>query len=785
MTSIQSHYFKEQPPLFLEEHLAQVKRVATFLLQQHHAFIYYPQTAAVAAAIVDCHDLGKGSAGFQSYIKNPTKFLNKREKEEKAHTALSAALAILWAKQQNWQAFDILALTQSVAGHHSGFRALREGDKTLDNYLRSNKLEKQWKTLNYRELSQATGLSLENIMAEFEEAHEWLFNDLEIEEKMTELSLPDAVIFRLWTQFLFSILLEADKALLALRHSESHHYFEKSPHPLSPTLVSDYLAQLSSTHFDPLRQAVRQQLIQTIYKYRQERCFTLTVPTGVGKTLLAATWALEQRQMMAESGIVPKMIIVLPFLSIVDQTETIYRELLKAPTQQSDLLMSSHSLAQREWDSESEQNSSAFFLDIWRSDVVITTFDQFLLALFSPKTKYLMRFHHLMDALIILDEVQTLPVKLWDLVNQTLQNLVQLGHSKVLLMSATQPGLLQPAVELVGEHQQIQQLFDQCNRYRLVFKHRVSQSLDEFIKNLIPRMTEWIQHQQRPLITLNTRASAKKVWQALNKHFGENVPVYLISADLIPRDRLQKIATVKTKQPCIVVSTQTIEAGVDIDMDVVIRDFAPLEALIQIAGRCNRHLKKGDLGGLVEIVSLMSQNGREYVDYVYDKTILNATRDVLNGCDKMMENEIFPLVKRYFDLLKVRKNTGSSLTKQFAYWQELEDIHQILRPQFGDQIAFLVIDDEECQQLMTQLQQAFEITDRWEKRRVLQTFAAELNKRTVTAYERKNFYPEQYIDSRYAELFKNGYAVLKAQYYDTQQGLQLNLPEDDRAVCII
>jgi CRISPR-associated endonuclease/helicase Cas3 len=353
-------------------------------------------------------------------------------------------------------------------------------------------------------------------------------------------------------------------------------------------------------------------------------------------------------------------------------------------------------------------------------------------------------------------------------------------------MSATQPDLLQPAVELAGNQHEVQQLFKQCNRYRIVFKHGNSQSLDEFIENLIPRVADWLENQQRPLITLNTRASAKAVWQALQESFGERIPVYLISADLIPRDRLQKIAAIKTGEPCLVVSTQTIEAGVDIDMDVVIRDFAPLDALIQIAGRCNRNSKKGEYGGYIEIVSLVSKNGKEYTEYVYDKTILVTAREALSEFEEMTEDEILPLIDKYFSLLRSRKDTGKDLTHHFAYWEEMENVHRILRPESGEQIGFLVIDDEEGQQLITQLQQAFAVEDRWKKRRALQALASDLNKRTVTVYDRKDFYPDEYIDSRYLDLFKKyGYAVLKKKYYDIYQGITLPLDEDDRAVCII
>lgn len=787
--SLQSHYFEGQPPFLLEEHLAQVKQAADFLLSNHHLPAIYPQTTQVLEAMVLCHDLGKGCEGFQNYIKDPAKYRGKRD--EKNHAILSVGLAILWAKQQGWNALNILALTQAVAGHHSGFRTLTEGDKTLDYYLRSDKIiEKQWVTLNYKELSQITHLSLESISEEFESARDWLFDDLEIEDKMSKLSLPDAITFRLWTQFLFSILLEADKALLALRQNDSQRYFQRATFSsLLPETVHCYLENLSHTALDDLRHFSRKQVMQYSAKFSQQHCFTLTLPTGIGKTLLAASWALEQRQLMQTEQVTPKIIIVLPFLSIIDQTESIYRQLLNAPEKQSELLMASHSLALHQWDLEEDQNSSAFFLDTWRSEIVITTFDQFLLALFSPKTKYLMRFHHLMDALIILDEVQTLPIKLWDLVNKTLQHLVQLGKSRILLMSATQPDLLQPSVELAGEKNDVQQIFKQCKRYRIIFKHRESQPLDQFIEETIPRLKAWLSENKRPLITLNTRASAKKIWQALQVTFGNEIPVYLISADLIPRDRLKKINAIKTGQPCIVVSTQTIEAGVDIDMDVVIRDFAPLDALIQIAGRCNRNLNKGEYAGQVEIVSLKSKSGKNYANYIYarknEKGILDATLEVLSGKNEILEEDILPITEDYFKTLKKWKDTGKTLTHSFAYWGEMEDVHSILRPKVGEQINFLVIDDEESRQLLEQLQQALKIENQWEKRRALQILAGDLNTHTVSYYKHSGFYTQDYIDNSYLSLLeKHGYAVLKNDYYDTQRGLKLSdlLEEDDLSI---
>ncbi len=511
---------------------------------------------------------------------------------------------------------------------------------------------------------------------------------------------------------------------------------------------------------------------------QDQRCCTLTLPTGTGKTLLAATWALRQReQLTAKGDPPPRIIIALPFLSIVDQTEQEYRQLLGldlAHRSQSDQLLASHSLSQREYEIEDKslgQGYTRFFLDTWRSEIIVTTFDQLLLALFSPRTKHQMRFHALMDAVIILDEVQTLPCQLWDMVDQAFRALTEEGNSRVLLMSATQPALLSGARELAGDATTVAEIFSAFNRYRLIFRHRETRNLDDFIAELLPRLKKW----RRVLITLNTRASAKAVWKTVKST--STIPVFLISADVTPRDRLAKIMLIKARQPCIVVSTQTVEAGVDIDMDVVIRDFAPLDALIQVAGRCNRNNRLGDQGGHVEVVSLQSAKDREYARLIYDPVLLDITREVLaNAPETVGEEAVLNLSQHYFSLIKARKNTGAHLTEAFARWEEMPDIHTLLRGR-EKQESFLVLADGE-EWLRDSLEDSLKIADRWERREALRALAGEIQQRTVSVYARRGFHPEDYAEPL------GPFWLLRPGYYDSESGLDLRLDEEDPATCI-
>ncbi|RNE91170.1 CRISPR-associated helicase Cas3' [Marichromatium sp. AB31] len=776
-----SHF---EPTLRLPQHLAQVRAAGEFLLAGHSLRVrtQRPETAIVLSALVRGHDLGKGSLAFQDYIADPARY--RGEAHAKEHSTLSAALMLLWAKAQGWDALPALALTQAIAGHHVGFATLdyledrlilEEGDALLE----------QWASLDRQALGRASGLDLAATEGDFEDARRWLFRRQRVGERLQALPLAEAVGFRLWSQFLFALLLESDKAFLALREEQLRRYFQQPRPQLAPECVDARLAGLPETPLNRLRDELRTQILTTTDA--EHPCCTLTLPTGTGKTLLAATWALAQRARLAEDGPPPRIIIALPFLSIVDQTEQEYRTLLgldPAGCAQSDRLLASHSLSHAEYEVEGAALGSAytrFYLDTWRSEIIVTTFDQLLLALCSPKTRHQMRFHALMDALIVLDEVQTLPCRLWDLVDHALRGLCAESTTRVLLMSATQPALLTGARELAGDGARVAAIFGQFRRYRLRFRHRERQDLNGFIQALVPRLTEWRAQGRRVLITLNTRASAKAVWRAVSAQFPD-IPVWLISADVTPRDRLKKIAAIKALrpgEPGIVVSTQTIEAGVDIDMDIVIRDFAPLDALIQVAGRCNRHNRLGDQGGEVEIVSLSSPKGREYAGIIYDQVLLDATREVLaEQPEALGEDAVLDLSRRYFDLIRSRKNTGAELTEAFARWGELPDIQSLLRGKTGEQTSFLALAEDE-DWLRLALECALAVPDRWERREALRALAADIQQRTVTVYTRRGFHPEDYADPI-------GYFWrLRSGYYQPDTGLELGLDDEDPATCIL
>jgi CRISPR-associated endonuclease/helicase Cas3 len=504
------------------------------------------------------------------------------------------------------------------------------------------------------------------------------------------------------------------------------------------------------------------------------RVQTITLPTGTGKTLLAATWSLSLRQRIArEEGQPPLILIVLPYLAIIDQTAREYDMLFGERLAPGELI-SYHSLSDCTYAPDLEDESQNFFLNTWQSDVVITTFDQFLFALLSPKARHQMRFHHLADALIVLDEVQALPCVLWDPLRTALAVVTKMGTSRVLAMSATQPGFLTDPCELIESPAAF---FEQMKRYRIVLRHRKPMHLGEFIDACKRQFPDW--EGQRILITLNTRRSARRVRDALAKVMADGMALEFLSADVTPKDRLAAIRRIKQNEPCLVVSTQCVEAGVDIDMDFVIRDFAPLDSIIQIAGRCNRNGRSDR--GVVEIFSLEDDDcGRPFAGMIYDKILLEETREVLGEQATIDEEAVFPLTKSYFAALAREKDTGEAETRRWARWEEMTAVRRLLRGAPRPQVEFVVTEKDPS--LRSDLEAARQTPDRWDRRRALRRLAHRIAENTVNVYKTAELNPHDYADPfpPAATPGEEWFWLLRPGRYTAERGLDLDGREGDQ-----
>ena len=249
--------------------------------------------------------------------------------------------------------------------------------------------------------------------------------------------------------------------------------------------------------------------------------------------------------------------------------------------------------------------------------------------------------------------------------------------------------------------------------------------------------------------------TAQTVFRFLSEgRFREEDTVLLLSSDIVPKDRLERIDQIKRSRRCIAVTTQCVEAGVDIDMDRVIRDFAPLDSLVQAAGRCNRNAQRER--SLVRVLNLVNEDRegratRPFSDYVYDAPLLDHTRDALGpylatGLD---EEQVIDAVDGYFRgiVSKSVMACGRDTTQKWSRFQHDDiDVSGLLRGD-NEQVQFVVLKrDPDPAELRRRIEQAWGVRDRWERRRALRELAPRIARVTVSAWRSRKYRPDDIAD---------------------------------------
>lgn len=767
------------PDIPIERHLAQVARISVDLVESK-LFDFsslglscdHVKDFALRTALF--HDLGKCTSFFQRHLP-PTEWDGPNG--EHYHAGLSTILAyralMEYCKTNNLENWIALGPLVAIKCHHS---AIDMDIGSLNDGVMKDRISEiksglfnlpalygvPFSTLERKPDSTAIACLIED-----------LYSDL------LGLGADQLVDFRIFALFLYSVLLEADKAYLAV---EDRKLYQREPIAISSDIVDKYRIEEfkgKKNKVHRLRDKAYSEVIKHLdsIDLSKERIYSLTLPTGMGKTLLAASWALKLRERIRQQkGFTPQIIVALPFLSIIDQSAEVYDKFLGNPGEE--LLLKTHSLQPFEFQGY-EPNTAEFFMNIWKSQVIMTTFDQLFYSIFSLRPKHLMRFHNLCNAIIILDEVQSLPSHLWDPFKTFFERITQIGNSYLLLMSATQPGFLENARELVpllktkNKKRGPKRYFDKFRRYRLVLSHQEQKNLNDFIEGMkkrLPKMDE-----NKILIVLNTRDSAMKTFVRLESFAGKR-ETYFLSSYVTPSERLARIQQIKNADRALVVTTQCIEAGVDIDMDYVIRDFGPFDSIIQVAGRCNREWSE-PIAKTVQIVRLRDPDAvgpfcptGEFCRMVYDPISISSTYEILEGCKEIREDEVYKYGNKYFGAIRKQKDWGINRTKclfEFSHRyadagkQRPFDIRKELR---GDLKQHTLIVEEQNPGLRAQIEETLKVPDRWTRRRGLKMLGETIARHSISVNAYK-FNPEEV-----AERGKGDFYYLRPGLYDSKFG---------------
>jgi CRISPR-associated endonuclease/helicase Cas3 len=295
--------------------------------------------------------------------------------------------------------------------------------------------------------------------------------------------------------------------------------------------------------------------------------YTLTVPTGGGKTWSSLAFALKHA---AARGL-RRVIYAIPYTSIIEQTADQFRKALGAEN-----ILEHHSNYAFEDSDDDERDLHA---ENWDAPIVITTNVQFLESLFSHRPGRCRKIHNIAGSVVILDEAQMLPIPFLDPCRRALQELADNYNCTIVLMSATQPPHFENAVEIIKNRAELEKFFKRTETIKLG-----PQNDDELARDLL--------QEPQVLAIVNTKGHAADL--------AGRIGAYCLTTNLCPAHRCAVLDEIKSKlragAPVRVVSTQLIEAGVDIDFPVVYRAACGLDSLAQSAGRCNREGKLPALG---------------------------------------------------------------------------------------------------------------------------------------------------------------------------------------------
>lgn len=491
----------------------------------------------------------------------------------------------------------------------------------------------------------------------------------------------------------YSVLLDADK----LDASGVERLPERIKN-LSESIVDTYKEEKFGgvkRKIDEIREKAYREVDSQLsnLNLKEGRILSINLPTGAGKTLTGLSFALKLREKIElEKEFTPKIIYSLPFLSIIDQNSEVIKDILSVAGGYdeipSNLFLKHHHLADIEYKEKKEEkeyelniiediNKALLLTEGWHSEIVITTFVQFFHSLITNKNRAARKFHNMLNSIIILDEVQSIPHKYWLLINRVLNYLAKNFNCWIILMTATQP--------LIFEKGEIKSLVESREEYfesldRVMFEFDLNEKefggfKEEIFNQILKEKDKDI------MVVLNTINSCKEMYsylkEELSVQYGLNPEKCLdsngicdlpdlelinLSTHILPDFRLSRIKRInqhKDKRK-VIVTTQLIEAGVDISVDIIYRDFAPLDCIIQTAGRCNRNDKEEK--GLINVVRLKEENNRVFCSYIYDSTLLDITGEVIKEFGNMVSEKSFTTkaADKYYTLVVDRGSKDKS-----------------------------------------------------------------------------------------------------------------------------
>lgn len=651
----------------LSDHLLGVARLA----RSHAAKIGMEEQGELLGLL---HDLGKYSDEFQGYLGSAVGLINPDGdgyveahglKGKVDHSTAGAQL--VWRKMSEQGdmgrlAGEILALC--IASHHSGLiDCLSSSSTSVGEDVFTKRMNKDEARAHLQEVTAKMDAA---IVARFDELtrHAGLIEGMEKAIRaMTAKDYSPTQCIKLFKigmllRILFSCLIDADRIDTA--DFESPRVMRNRP--MGRYLGWRLLIERLERH---LQQFNEETAVNLLRRRVSEQCrdraagkkgvFTLSVPTGGGKTLASLRFALHH----AEKHSLDRVIYVVPYTTIIDQNAKVVRDILE-PSDEGALpgsaVLEHHSNLTPEQQGWREKMLS----ENWDAPVVFTTSVQLLETLFGGGTRGARRMHQLANAVVIFDEVQTLPINCVHIFCNAINFLVDHCGSTVVLCTATQPLLnrvdySKGALRFSAENEiipDVPRLFEDLERVQVLNRLKPGGWTDDEIARLA---LEEVEKSGSCLVIVNTKRAAAALFEICRQQ--TTIPVVHLSTRMCPAHRMDRLSQVTGRlnengQRVLCISTQLIEAGVDVDFGSVIRFIAGADSIAQAAGRCNRNGRRDP--GRVHIVNPAKESldrlhdiriGRDNTERLLSEMTREPTRF---GTDLLAPRAIEAYFKYYF-----------------------------------------------------------------------------------------------------------------------------------------
>lgn len=604
------------------------------------------------------HDLGKLSNVFQSYIK-------KESDTKTTHSLESALIYYLLGKEELDESF--ISVFYAILSHHGRLKNLSAVLHLLGN---DEKIIADYRGIEKRinEILQILGLKKE---INIEEISEFFYNN---EEKIKESFCNFKNYFKI--KEVFSKLIFADKYEAIFKDFFKPEGFKNLSAYLN-NLLDIIKNKSKNNHLSQIRNQAREEVLDNFSKNNEKSIFLIEAPTGLGKTFMSFHLAFEIAALKKKD----KIITVLPMTSIIDQT---YDELSAICSMEdllkfhylSDLKQYSQSYNFKNEDLKAQkltnQQKHEFLSLSWAFDkVIVSTFNQILNCFYSNSNKDLIKFHNLENSVIIFDEIQAIPRVLLKDFSYTIAYLSKNFHIDFILMSATVPEIQEYfETDIKVELLDTKYFFmDFNNKYTLSFNKELKDV--QTLKDAIITCKE-----DSVLAVVNTKKVALELYYEIEKSI-QKEELFLLSGNFIPLHRKEIIKTIKSRllknQKTILISTQVIEAGVDLDFQKGFREFAPFCNIIQSAGRVNREAKRDNAEIILcNKISKYSPYHSKDVDYEEMTKALENPVEAKN---------LLPILRDYFKRVQKKTRIEPLLYDKMKNLQ-FDDVYEIFSKNF-------------------------------------------------------------------------------------------------------